>query len=376
MKKNLFILCVLASSLLYHSCKTDLDLIAPYKESAVVYCLINPFDSIHYVRVNRIFLGEGDANVSAAMKDSVYYKPGELSVHIEKYFDNVLKQKIVFTESYEKPLNPGTFNKDQLIYRSKVKFKADSSGKLFTYKLVVKNNNSGTIYSSKTTLIPELGSGTACANLPSFCFFNTNVVSIINSSTLSTAITRVKFGPPQNASICGVSLRFYYTETYATGGKNSKFVDYNLGQKKINPANSAEVVDFSFSGDDFYRNLAQHIPIDPNVNYRMADSINFYIKAGGQELSLYNDINNTSGAFGQEKPIYSNIDNGYGVFSARYTKKITKTYYNCLVAATSQNTHIVSDKSLEALATGPITCKLRFMYCGNSLNYIISAPCP
>ncbi len=148
--KKLIAFCLFGiAGLLFNSCKNDLDSLAPYSESIVVYSLIDPADSANYVRVNRVFLGEGDANQTAQIMDSVYFKPGEAIVSIEKYWNSIKKQTYVFTETYEKPLEAGAFNSNQLIYKSKQKFKSDSSGKFFEYKLIVKNNLSGKIYNSK-----------------------------------------------------------------------------------------------------------------------------------------------------------------------------------------------------------------------------------
>ena len=44
---------------IFNSCKNDLDALAPYKESIAVYGLIDPADSVNYIRVNRVFLGSG-----------------------------------------------------------------------------------------------------------------------------------------------------------------------------------------------------------------------------------------------------------------------------------------------------------------------------
>ncbi len=372
-------------ALFINACKTDLDMVAPYKESVAVYCLLNQYDSVNYVRVNRVFLGEQDATQIAAIKDSVYFKPGEASVSIDKYWvnntntNNVIYkfiQTIVCTESYEKPLNAGVFNTQQLIYRTNHKFKADSANKMFEYRLTVRNNKSGKVYTARTTLIKDIVTSTACANIPLSCFLNTPNVSIV-SSNISAAYTKVKFGAPVNAQICSFAMRFFYTDSLYSGTKEHHYVDMDFGFKKASALDGSDIMDFSFVGDDFYKTLRKEIPDNPNVESRKADSINFFIIGGGTELSLYNEINGTSGAFGQEKPAYSNITDGYGVFSARYTKKINKAYYNCSIGNPSGNpqSNIITSNSLLALATCPHTCMLRFKYCGNSLNYVTNTAC-
>ena len=78
---NIFTAAVLLS--LLTSCKNDLQLNAPYKEIPSIYAVLNPQENIQMIRVNKDFLGEGDANAMAKVADSVNYKPGELTITLE-----------------------------------------------------------------------------------------------------------------------------------------------------------------------------------------------------------------------------------------------------------------------------------------------------
>ncbi|MBK6986941.1 MAG: hypothetical protein IPH33_01125 [Bacteroidetes bacterium] len=72
--KKIILLSAIGSFLgLLNSCSTDFDIVAPYKEVIVVNGLINPLDSVHYVHVGKIFLGEGDVYTMAQQADSVNY---------------------------------------------------------------------------------------------------------------------------------------------------------------------------------------------------------------------------------------------------------------------------------------------------------------
>ncbi len=41
------------------------------------------------IRINKVFLGDGDANQMAKVMDSVNYKSGELSVKLERFVNGV-----------------------------------------------------------------------------------------------------------------------------------------------------------------------------------------------------------------------------------------------------------------------------------------------
>ena len=80
MKKLLLLLALPA---LLVSCSTDFDTTADYKEVMVVYGLLNQYDSVQYIKVNKAFLGDGNALIMAENSDSINY--GDiLDVTLEK----------------------------------------------------------------------------------------------------------------------------------------------------------------------------------------------------------------------------------------------------------------------------------------------------
>lgn len=80
--KKAFLLGFVAitSVLAITSCKTDIDLTGDYKQVPIVVGVLNQADSIQYVRVNRTFLGPGDANQIAQIADSNYFTNIELTI--------------------------------------------------------------------------------------------------------------------------------------------------------------------------------------------------------------------------------------------------------------------------------------------------------
>src|SRR4051812_46051902 len=77
----------LISLLIFSSCKNDLKLNAPYKEYPSIYAVLNPQDGIQMIRVNKVFLGEGDANKMAQVADSINYPAGELTITLERFIN-------------------------------------------------------------------------------------------------------------------------------------------------------------------------------------------------------------------------------------------------------------------------------------------------
>nr|MDQ3100708.1 hypothetical protein [Bacteroidota bacterium] len=76
MKKFLFLL-VAATVLL--GCSTELEVNAPYKDITIVYGLLNQREDTHFVKINKAFLGEGDAYQYAAIQDSNEYRDEDIT---------------------------------------------------------------------------------------------------------------------------------------------------------------------------------------------------------------------------------------------------------------------------------------------------------
>jgi rRNA maturation RNase YbeY len=53
----------------FFSCKNELKINAPYKEIPSIYAVLNPQETIQIIRVNKVFLGDGDANQIFPMDD-------------------------------------------------------------------------------------------------------------------------------------------------------------------------------------------------------------------------------------------------------------------------------------------------------------------
>jgi hypothetical protein len=59
--------------LLLVSCSTDFDINETWKDTTIVYGIVNQNDSITYIKVNKAFLGDGDALMMAQIRDSNEY---------------------------------------------------------------------------------------------------------------------------------------------------------------------------------------------------------------------------------------------------------------------------------------------------------------
>ncbi len=55
------------------ACETDIDVTAEYKDITIVYGLLSRNDSVHYLRINKAFLGDGNVMEYVTNADSSSY---------------------------------------------------------------------------------------------------------------------------------------------------------------------------------------------------------------------------------------------------------------------------------------------------------------
>lgn len=116
MKNRIFALLLVLGLVSVTACSTDFEVNAPAKEIRSVYCVLNPADTVQYVRVAKAFQVEGDALVYAAQND--------LSVSGLQVKLTGAGKIWTATQVDDVPRDPGTFVPTHTIY----KFTTDGSG--------------------------------------------------------------------------------------------------------------------------------------------------------------------------------------------------------------------------------------------------------
>lgn len=348
LKKVLFIALAFA---IFSSCHNDLEVLAPYKESVSIYGLLNQDDTVQYVRVQKVFLGPGNAITMAQNPDSCYFKPGQLKVSLQRLKNGIpvsvdnpatTNMEIVLTETYV-TVDSGVFNRNQLLYKTNHPIYEDSQ-----YKLIVHNNSSKADFASKAIgLVRDFSNQLTYGQqqsviTPAYSFVN--IVPSLGGQVIC------KFGSAVNTGVCGLKLRFYYTEYPISGPAVSKSTDFELGSQYTQNSTGSETIDLTYVGDGLMNSMVNQIGINSNVHHRTADSIHFLLNGAGYDVALYNQVNTTT-TLSQDKPYYTNIVGGVGIFSARREYSLRKRLYY---------------QGVDRLASDHITCPLKFFGSGGS----------
>jgi len=94
MRSYLSLLCCLVWLI---SCNEKIDLIGDYKETAVVYGLLDQSDSLHYIKITRAFIGPGNAVNIAKIPDSSYFQ--NVDARIKEFVGGDLKRTWILKDT-------------------------------------------------------------------------------------------------------------------------------------------------------------------------------------------------------------------------------------------------------------------------------------
>lgn len=373
MKLKIIVPAVLALAALMPACKNDLKVLAPYKESVSVYGLINPNEATQKIRINKVFLGEGDATVMAMNADSINYGPGELTVTLERYMDgsttptlttqgDPTKKSIVLTETVVTTAS-GAFNNTQRLYITN-----DKLYPIGNYKLTITSNHSGKQFTAQTLMIDSVKPGTTkpiilTSTQPAHPFppgfpAGPPPPGAYIDYTLLNVLQKIKFRSVANARLYQVVMRFHYTDSLLNGTANDMAVDFVFPTLKSSDLSGGESMEVDFLSDDFYTNLASNINSKPPVTglkKRVSGYMEYIIYAGTQDLSDFLQVNAPSTTIAQDKPYYTNVNGGVGIFAARSRFSIGKDLYSGFI---------------DAIATNHYTCPLSFANSVGSTNNV------
>ena len=322
MKKLFLILSVLLT--IFTSCETEFDVHAEWEEVTVVYGLLNQNQDRQYVKINKAYLGPGDALQMAQIADSINFNPEAMDVRLYKLqgIDTIdfinLDTTIIIKDLLDVNGDLGTFSVDNNIIYTTLE---EDSGFLEVdkaYAITIENNESGNFVSAKTQLINNVGDNGPLqpvdffySLLPpyTFAFYNPNQVD--SAKFLSK---KIKWRQAANGQIYQLEIRFNYKENNI-----NKFLIWR--QPTLSPLVGSATMSTTLWGDNFFTFLSNNIENNSSV-FREFVSLDLIMTIGTSNLVNYIAANEPYEGLVQERPVYTNVDNGFGLFSARLTYEL------------------------------------------------------
>lgn len=303
MKNYQRLIFLLFIPMVWVSCETDFDLNAEWKDITVVYGILNQNEDIHYIRIQKAFLGQGNVMQMALEADSNLY-PNNLDVVIQEWNNAALVRTLQLDTVTIENKEPGIFfSPNQPMY-----FTQASLNPNYKYKLLIENRNTGKIISSKCELVGDFGITTPAAN--------TQINFNIPTNPLKTFAWR----PAKNAGRYQMIMRFNYLDVDVdTNDTIARYIDWLSPIVKSGNSSGSGDIEIRFTNETFFSMVETQIPkLENIIRYPVNVELIFYVAAN--DLSTYIEVNEPSSSLVQERPEYTNIENGLGVFSARYDK--------------------------------------------------------
>lgn len=314
--------------LVFGSCDNDFDIAADWKDIPIVYGILSPQDTAHYIRIEKAFLDENTAATAIAkIPDSVYYSDLDAALidlgANERY---QLEEVNGMEEGYVR--DEGVFVTDpNILYKIRASDIQLTPGT--TYRLEINRSENLPLV---TADIEQVAAAQIRRPAPG------QELRFIYDRDFS-----VLWQESDNSAFYDVTLGIRYSEWEASDPdvKDSLNLDWSLGRNIT--LNEASVL-----GIEFYEFLADQLEADPTIRRRLI-AIDCFVRSGGDELLEFRTIQlaNTgiTGA-GGELPEYTNISGGLGLITSSNLDVVDNLSLNA--------------ESLDSLRTGSITGDLNF----------------
>ena len=287
---------------IYYSCEDEIDVFSDGDSVPIVYCLLNPYDTVQYVRLTRTYIVEKGTTGFPSSVDSLYFD-GEIQVSLERWENDQVMETIEFEQYDGKVKDPGAFPTDKnILYRSFKKIYTES-----TYLLYIYLKNREKILYAETETVGDLDV------IDPFPIPQRKITLSGDQDYV------IRFNLAPEAWIYQTAVNFNYDEISQedTIRKSIEWI-----QKVTKPDFlKRDYISTRLNGAKFFQVLMAELEENSNVKRKALDlSFKFYY--GSTDLRFYVESITPSSSVLQEKPSYSNFTNSQGIFSSLATKKI------------------------------------------------------
>ena len=289
---------------LLFSCETDFNVNANWKDVTIVYGLIDPNNEDQLIKINKAYLGQGDAIQMASISDSTNYDPSNLIVKIHRVREQVFNtydtlSTVVLTDTVLDK-DDGLFSTDDnIIYTFKKPSSFYNTNSI--YVLEILNLSSGQKVTSETEIINSFSFESLN---PSFEWglYNGELADSLRFRTKN-----IEWQNSKNGVIYQLDILINYLESGIVNSLSwsQPIVEYSSGNMSL-----------KIKGDQFFQFLENNLDNNTTKQFLNLDLV---MTIGAQDLKTYIDVNQPFSGIVQERPVFSNIHNGVGLFSSRYT---------------------------------------------------------
>ncbi len=385
MKQTIFSLLVIAT--IFSSCETEVDLNAPYKNTTVIFGLLDPdyngdnvisVQDTQWIKINKTFLGEGDNNNYAAVRDSSEYTDDDfVKKVVERIVDGdvVEEYELVSTTVSNRQMNGIFYGPEQTMYYfipkgPSVPWNPNLPGldQNSDYRIVLQFTDGREV--TATTKVVSYNSFSWLTPQQNATFILASVST--NGGFNYTSEVAIRWNAATNANVYDSRLRFHYTEMLYENADWSgtpisvtpKFLDYYLGSISDDEITNGQLLKITFDGRAFFSFLQNNLVADQRIRrvigtydsqQQRTECFDVMLTMGNNDLKSYIEVNSPSAGVVQERPIYTNVSNGIGLFASRGTRNLIS-----LPLIAFDNNQQPNSGNLRALVQSEYTSALNF----------------
>jgi hypothetical protein len=351
--KRTFYICIASLTLCFgalFSCREEITSSNQFAETPLVYALLDPNDTIHYVKINRAFIGPGNSYDIAKIADSSYYTTS--SCIITEKSGNTTLRTWTLRDTILQTKETGLFAAPEVRLKY---FKTTVASPLITdktYKLDLNIENGKYKVSGSTAMVQGLGVTTSTNNSP-FTFIN-------GAGAYSNPSVAYNKG---DAAVIDARLRIKIREYKSNGDSLTTVFDM-----KIDERTTADITGISNSvnakGETFYQTIANSITNDPTIIRRVLLNTDVVITGGSSDFYSYITVSKPSTSLAQTKPVYTNLtcinssgasSRVVGIFSSRTTFIAIKAAWKVNPSNVNSPFRGIDKNSMKELAIGQFT---------------------
>lgn len=295
------------------SCKEEIELTGNFKETAVVYALLDASESTHMMKITRAFIGPGNSYEFAQIPDSSYFPQieGEIT-ELNNGIPTGISWSLKDTIITNKETNGAFYAPEQKLY-----YFNGLLNENYEYKLDLNINDGQFTVTSTTELVRTLNESISGATQPYKFIDNSN----------ETRASNVHITNTQNARKLEININIEFTE-WIGNTPNIKSFNYTGGTSDCE--NNSDKI-FALSGQTFMDNIVDACTDDPLITKRTFNSITTVFTGASEDLAEYISVNEPSTDLAQNKPSFTNLQasgeyKAVGIFTSRSTKSVFKPF--------------------------------------------------
>lgn len=316
LKKSFIPICIFSSSIenffkiliflwifsLMHSCSTEIEINGDSPATPVVYCFLNPDDSVQYLRLSKTFsIPVDDPKHQPSDSEMIYSEEPEIYLEANGSGFKQRFYKCTIIDTIQK--DQGWFPVEGMqLFATKCKIEPAT-----LYSLIIYFHSNNNIVFGQTI---SFGSDLRIID-PSLILYR-------EADLFPGQDYYVRFSPVINAQIYQSTLTFLYDEI-RDGFPERKEFKYKL-KTLLNEHLDVDYLQQKVSGILFFKELSRRLTADSGV-IRKPVCFNFQISCGG--IELYYTVKSETNVNAFSEILYTNLDNAQGLFSS-----LTHRYIN------------------------------------------------